>query len=172
MTIVFISINSFFTSSIYLQHYTLLNGSEEYLSHYEGKKMLIVNIASESEFAAVQIPQLEQLYQQYHDSLIVICFPSNDFAKEPRSNSDIKLLMQNTYHTTFPISTKVGVKDSTVDLHPLFYWLQHQSENGNINTKIRHDFQKFLVDKTGMIIGTFSENVNPNDSTIIKAILE
>ena len=66
-------------TSIYTQHFTSLNGDEIALSQYQGKKMLLVNIASESPLAAVQIPQMEQLFQQFKDSLEVIGFFSNDF---------------------------------------------------------------------------------------------
>ncbi|HMD01104.1 MAG TPA: hypothetical protein VKH37_13165, partial [Ferruginibacter sp.] len=135
-----------FTSSIYTKHFTSLTGNEIYLSQYQGKKMLLVNMASESEYAATQIPQLEQLYQQFHDSLVVIGFFSNDFGHEPRSNSDLRLLLQDTYHSTFPVSQKIGVKDSTGNTHELYTWLQRQSENGSIDSKVKRDFQKYLVD--------------------------
>jgi glutathione peroxidase len=162
----------YFYTSIYSQHYTTLDGDEVYLSQYQGKKMLLVNLASESQYAAVQIPQLEQLYQLYKDSLVVIGFPSNDFGNEPRSNADIRLLMQNTYNSTFPISAKIGVKDSLITLHPLYRWLQHENENGTLNVKVRKDFQKYLVDSDGKIIGVFSAKVDPLDSTIINAITQ
>ena len=169
---VIIGISSLFTTSIYTNHYTALNGNEISLSQYQNKKMLLVNMASESALAAVQIPQLEQLYQQYKDSLVVIGFPSNDFGNEPRSDSDLKLLMQNTYHTTFPVSVKIGVKDSTANTHLLYKWLQNQSENGNSSAKVRKDFQKFLIEKNGTIIGIFSAKINPLDSIITKAITQ
>jgi glutathione peroxidase len=166
-----VGLGSYYTS-IYSQHYITLNGDQVYMSQYQGKKMLLVNMASESPYAATQIPQMEQLYQAYKDSLIVIGFPSNDFGNEPRSNNDIKLLMENTYHSTFPVSQQVGVRDSTISLHPIYQWLQHQDLNGIMNVKVKRDFQKYLIDNDGKIIGVFSAKIDPMDSIIINAITQ
>lgn len=160
-----------YLTSIYTLQYTSLNGTEVNISQFKGKKMLLVNIASQSPYAAVQVPQLEQLYQQYKDSLVVIGFPSNDFGNEPRTNEELKLLMQNTYHVSFPVTVRSGVKDST-GVHPVYSWLQHKEQNGDVHTTVKGDFQKYLVDGDGMIIGIFSPQVNPLDSSIIKAITQ
>ena len=161
-----------FTTSIYTQQFTTLSGTPVSLSQYQGKKMLLVNIASGSGYAASQIPQLEQLYQQYKDSLVVIAFPSNDFGNESRSDADIKLLLQNTYHTSFPVSVSTGVKDSTAATHAIYHWLQNQSENGSMDTKVNNDFKKYLIDKDGTILGVFSAGTSPVDNAIINAITQ
>lgn len=161
-----------FTSSIYTRQYTDLDGTNISMAQYQGKKILLVNIASASEFAAVQLPQLEQLYQQYKDSLVVIGFPSNDFGNEPRTDAEIKLLLQNTYHIGFPVSVKTTVKDSLTTTHAIYTWLQNQSENGSINMKVKKDFQKYIVDKNGMLIGVFGAKTNPLDSAIINTITQ
>ena len=158
------------SSSIYSQHFMSLGGTEINLSDYQGKKMLLVNIASESEYAAVQIPQLEQFYQMNKDSIVVIGFFSNDFSHEPREDNMLKLLMTNTYNTTFPASVRIGVKDSSGYTHPLYSWLQNQSENGMMNVKVVNDFQKYLVEKDGTLIGVFSGKVGPFDARITNAI--
>lgn len=132
--------------------------------------MLLVNMASESPEAAVQIPQMQQLYEQYHDSLVVIGFFSNDFHNEPREDNVLKLLMENNYHATFPCSVRIGVKDSTGWTHPLYNWLQHKTENGMMNAKITRDFQKYLVDTDGRLIGIFASRIRPTDPKIIDAI--
>jgi glutathione peroxidase len=161
-----------YTSSIYTRQYTNLQGTNISMAQYQGKKMLLVNIASQSEYAAVQLPQLQQLYNQYEDSLIVVAFPSNDFGNEPRTDAELKLLMQNTYHIGFPVSVKTTVKDSLASVHPVYKWLQDQTENGSINVKVKKDFQKYVVDKNGTIIGIFSSKTNPMDSAIIKTITQ
>jgi glutathione peroxidase len=140
------------------------------MSQYQGKKILLVNIASESPEAAVQIPQLEQLYQQYKDSLVVIGFPSNDFGNEPRTNEELKMLMQLTYHAAFPMAARMGVKDSTGNTHPLYSWLQHKSANGVMDVHISKDFQKILIDNNGSVIGFFGSRVLPMSNTIQNAI--
>lgn len=167
-----ISILGFFNSSIYTKQFTTLSGTQVTMAQYQGKKILVVNIASESEYAPVQLPELEQLYQQYKDSLTIIGFPSNDFNKEPRTDAELKLLLQNTYHTSFPIAALTGVKDSTANTHTIYQWLQRKSENGSIDIKVKRDFQKYLIDKDGTIAGVFSASTNPLDSTIINAITQ
>jgi len=161
------------TTSIYDFHFrSLSNDSVINLSQYQGKKMLLVNMASESQYAAVQIPQLEQLYQQYKDSLVVIGFFSNDFQNEPREDNVLRLTMTNTYHATFPTSVRISVKDSSGTTDPLYTWLQHKTENGMMDVKVRRDFQKYLVEKDGTLVGVFAAKVNPTDPQIINAITQ
>jgi glutathione peroxidase len=167
----FFGMTLLYSSSIYTQQYTSLYNNEVNMSQFKNKKILLVNIASESEYAAVQIPALNHLYQQYKDSLIVIGFPSNDFGNEPRSNEELKILFQNTYHTSFPLSVRVGVKDSA-GVHPIYSWLQHKEQNGAMNTKIKTDFQKYLIDGDGNIIGIFSGGTKPDDPSFIQAITQ
>ena len=170
--IIMISLGGLFTSSIYTKQFTNLSGTQISMAQYQGKKMLIVNIASGSEYAAVQIPQLQQLYQQYKDSVVVIAFPSNDFGKEPRTDANLKLLLQNTYHTTFPVSLRTGVKDSTATTHAVYQWLQRQTENGSMGMKVKTDFQKYLIDKDGTIIAVFGASTKPLDNAIKNAITQ
>ena len=167
-----LSFRSHITSSIYAQHFTSLQGVDVSLSQYQGKKMLLVNMASESEYAATQIPQLEQLYQQYKDSLIVIGFFSNDFNHEPREDNVLKVLVSDVYHITFPVSIRINVKDSSGSTHSLYTWLQNESENGMMNVKVKNDFQKYLIEKDGTLIGVFAGKVPPIDSKIINAITQ
>jgi len=168
ITIVF----SLYTTSIYTKQFTTLKGTHISMSQYQGKKILVVNIASNSEYAAVQLPQLEQLYQQYKDSVVVIGFPSNDFGNESRTDDDLKFLLRNTYNINFPISVITGVKDSTSDTHAIYQWLQRTGENGNMNVKVKRDFQKYLIDKDGTIIGVFAASTNPLDTAITNAITQ
>lgn len=167
-----ISISCLFVSSIYTKQFTALTGTNISMAQYQGKKILLVNIASGSEYAAVQLPQLQQLYQQYKDSLTIIAFPSNDFGKEPRTDAELKLLLQNTYHITFPVSVRTGVKDSTPNTHPIYQWLQSQNENGVMGMKLKTDFEKYLIDKDGTIIAVFGANTKPLDNAIINAITQ
>jgi glutathione peroxidase len=167
-----ISLGSLFASSIYTKQFTNLSGTQISMAQYQGKKILIVNIASNSEYAAVQLTQLQQLYQLHKDSVVVLAFPSNDFGKEPRADAALKMLLQNTYRITFPISVRTGVKDSTASTHALYKWLQRQTENGDMNTKIKTDFVKYLIDKDGTIMGVFDAKTKPLDNAIINAITQ
>jgi glutathione peroxidase len=170
ITIAAITMGSLFASSIYTKKLTTLGGTQISMAQYQGKRILIVNIASNSEYAAVQLPQLQQLYQQYKDSVVVLAFPSNDFGKEPRADAGLKQLLQNTYHITFPVAMRTGVKDSTASTHEVYKWLQNQSENGTMSMKVKTDFVKYLIDKDGTIMGVFGAKTKPLDNTIINAI--
>ncbi len=172
MTIILFTLGALLTTSIYTKQFTTLNGTQVSMAQYQGKKILLVNIASASQYAATQLPQLEQLYLQYKDSLVVLAFPSNDFGNEARSNEELKLLLQNTYHTSFPVSVLTGVKDSTGNTHSIYQWLQRVSENGNMNVQVTKDFQKYLIDKDGNVMGVFAARTNPLDNTIINAITQ
>jgi glutathione peroxidase len=173
ITAIILTVTGVLTTSIYTKQFTTLNGTQVSLAQYQGKKMLLVNIASQSEYAAIQLPQLQQLYLQYKDSLEVIAFPSNDFGKEPKNNADLKLLLQNTYHISFPVSVLSTVKDSTAaTTHPVYKWLQSQAENGSTNKKLIGDFQKYLIDKDGTILGVFSASTAPMSSGVINAITQ
>jgi glutathione peroxidase len=172
ITIVIISMGSLFATSIYTKQYTSNNGTPVSMFQYQGKRILIVNIASNSEYAAVQLPQLQQLYQQYKDSVVVLAFPSNDFGKEPRTDADLKLLLKNTYHISFPVSVRTGVKDSTATTHEVYRWLQNKSENGVMDMKVKTDFVKYLIDKDGTIMAVFGAKTKPLDNAVINAITQ
>ena len=172
LTAALLSLTGFYATSIYTKQLTTLGGTNISLNQYQGKKMLLVNIASGSEYAAKQLPQLQQLYQQYKDSLVVIAFPSNDFGKEPKNNNDLKLLLQNTYKVKFPVSVLTTVKYGLATTHPLYKWLQNQGENGSTNKKLTGDFQKYLIDKDGTILGVFSASTTPMSSAVISAITQ
>ncbi|MBS1509564.1 MAG: hypothetical protein JST86_01890 [Bacteroidetes bacterium] len=172
MAVTMTSFTMHYTSSIYTKQFTTLTGTQKPIAAYQGKKILIVNIASASELAPVQLTQLEQLYQQYKDSLEIVAFPSNDFGNEPMSNADLQQLLQNTYHISFPVSIVSGVKDSTASTHSIYQWLQRESENGSMSPQVKGDFQKFFIDKSGNLTGVFSGRINPSDSSIINIITQ
>jgi glutathione peroxidase len=144
-----------------------VDGNTVNMSSYQGKKVLLVNMATGSNKVS-QLAGLQQLQQQYGDSLMVIVFPSNSFGHESRSNSEIKQFCQTNYNSTFIIAEKSAVTGS--GNHPVFSWLADKMKNGEMDAVTGGDFQKFLVDKDGMLIGVFSPKVSPTDSEIIEAI--
>jgi glutathione peroxidase len=137
------------------------------LSDFQGKKILFVNIATGSTNAG-QLGELQELQQKYSDSLVIIGFPSNSFGHEPKTNSEIKQFCQVQYLTSFRLAAKGSVRGT--DIQPIYNWLTHQSENGVLNNDVVADFQKFLVDRNGLLIGVFGPGVSPMDSTIQNAI--
>lgn len=136
-------------------------------NQYHGKKILLVNIATQSP-KVNQLAGLQQLYNQYSDSLIIIAFPSNSFNNEPRSNLEIKNFCQDSYGINFPIALKANVTSGS--LQSTYQWLADSSMNGVMSGNVIGDYQKFLIDKNGLLIGVFAPTIEPTDSVIINAI--
>ena len=156
-----------YLTSIYSFQITDINNNTINFNDFQGKKLLLVNIATGSTRVS-QLSQLEQLNQKYGDSLVIIAFPSNSFGHESRTNSEIKQFCQSQYGITFRLIGKTSVNGGPI--HPVYNWLTHQSENGTFNNVVYDDFQKFLIDKNGSLIGVFNSKVLPTDPLIINAI--
>jgi len=136
-----------------------LDGETIELSRFKGKKILIVNTASQCGYTG-QYKDLESLYRQYKDKLVVIGFPANNFGgQEPGSNTEIRSFCTKNYGVSFPMAAKVSVKGK--DIHPLFKWLTEKTENETMDATIRWNFGKFLIDEQGHIIQYFPSSTNP-----------
>jgi glutathione peroxidase len=157
------------TGSVYELQFTDTDGNTVAMSQFEHKKILLVNIASGSNRAS-QLAGLQQLQQQYADSVVVIGFPSNSFGNEQRSNSQIKQFCHDTYGVTFLLAAKNDVTGES--MQTLYNWLTKESENGVANQLVRGDFQKYLINSNGQLIGLFSSSVEPLSPEIVNAINE
>jgi len=136
-----------------------LDGETIDLSRFKGKKILIVNTASQCGFTG-QYKDLEALYRQYKDKLVVIGFPANNFGgQEPGSNAEIRGFCTKNYGVSFPMAAKVSVKGK--DIHPLFKWLTQKTENETLDATIQWNFGKFLIDEQGHIMNYFPSRTNP-----------
>ncbi|UKB81777.1 glutathione peroxidase [Chryseobacterium sp. MEBOG06] len=143
-----------------------LDGKEINFADFKGKKILIVNTASKCGFTP-QYEELEKLYEEYKDKLVVIGFPANNFGgQEPGTNTEIGAFCQKNYGVTFPMAAKVSVKGD--DTAPIFKYLTEQELNGVKNTTILWNFTKFLVDENGKLIDTFVSTTKPTDHAITK----
>jgi glutathione peroxidase len=89
-----------FQTNIYSLRFSSIDGTQISMNSFQGKKILLVNIATESKRVG-QLGELQQLQQQFGDSLVIIAFPSNSFSKETKTNAEIKQLCENTFHTSF-----------------------------------------------------------------------
>jgi glutathione peroxidase len=158
-----------FQTSIYSYSFTGISGSTINLNDFRGKKILLVNIATNSKDTA-QLGQLEELYQTFHDSLVIIAFPSNSFGNEPRTNAGIDSFCQANYHYHFIIAEKADVKGSS--MQSVYSWLASSSENGVINAPIERDFEKYLINGNGDLIGLYAHIVEPTSTTIRNAITD
>lgn len=155
--------------SIYTFSPQLANGGTIPLGQYQGKCMLIANVATGSSYAS-QLGQLQQLYQQQNGNLIVIAFPSNSFGNESRSNAQIVSFLGSAYGVSFPVAAKCNVTDSLGPVEPLYQWLTSKDQNGAFNSTIGGDFQKYLINKHGKLVGIFDSATSPLSSAIHHAL--
>lgn len=159
-----------------------LDGNEIDFSQFKGKKIMVVNTASQCGNTP-QYKDLEALYEKYKDKLVIVGFPANNFgAQEPGTNTEIKEFCTKNYGVTFPMAEKVSVKGD--DIHPLFKWLVDQSKEiaktvPTDNSKdlvwkkflqdpVIWNFTKFLVDENGKLVAVFHNKVNPMSAEILK----
>lgn len=156
-----------FITSIYSLSFTDTDGNTVTMNQFQGKKILLVNIATGSP-RVNQLADLQQLQQQYGDSLVIIAFPSNSFGNESRSDAAIKQFCRSNYGATYRIAAKNSVL--ATGLQPIYSWLADISENGMMTGVVGGDFQKFLIDKEGNLVGVFSPSVKPTHSSVISAI--
>lgn len=154
--------------SIYSLSVVDVNGGSIEFNAYRNKKILIVNTATGSSAANLQLTQLQQLYQQHQDSMVVIAFPSNSFGNEPGTNAQIKALMQGTYGITFPIASRSWVRGDSANI--IYQWLGSKLQNSVMDWKTKRDFQKYLIDKSGLVVAKFDSSVSPLSPIIQNAI--
>ena len=158
--------NELMGKTIYDYKVESLDGKEINFADFKGKKILIVNTASECGFTP-QYADLEKLSNDYEDKLVVIGFPANNFGgQEPGTNTEIGAFCQKNYGVTFPLAAKVSVKGD--DTAPIFKYLTDKDLNGVKNTTILWNFTKFLVDENGKLIDTFVSTTKPTDDAITK----
>ncbi|AZI32073.1 glutathione peroxidase [Kaistella carnis] len=143
-----------------------LDGNEINFADFKGKKILIVNTASECGFTP-QYADLEKLSKDYADNLVVVGFPANNFGgQEPGSNKEIGAFCEKNFGVTFPMAAKVSVKGD--DTAPIFKYLIEKELNGVKNTAILWNFTKFLIDENGHLIDSYISTTKPTSDSITK----
>ncbi|MBW7913219.1 MAG: glutathione peroxidase [Taibaiella sp.] len=154
--------------TIYEYKVEALDGGVIDFSDFKGKKVLIVNTASKCGYTP-QYEGLEALYKKYKGKLVIVGFPSNNFGfQEPGSNEDIAEFCQKNYGVTFPMAAKIDVKGK--DMAPIYHWLTKKEYNNYDNSSVKWNFQKYLVDEEGKLVGIYSSKVKPDDPELIQAI--
>lgn len=143
-----------------------LDGTEFDFSTLKGKRVLIVNTASECGYTP-QYAQLQELYEMYGgDQFTIIGFPANDFgAQEPGSDAQIKTFCQANYGVTFPMMSKITVLGE--QMHPVYRWLTSAELNGVGNGEVKWNFHKFLIDENGNWVTEYPSSVTPLDEQIV-----
>ena len=144
-----------------------IDGKDTSLKAYAGKALLIVNVASQCGFTP-QYEGLESLYRKYKDQgLVVLGFPCNDFGEqEPGTNGEIKQFCSANYNVTFPLFDKLHTKGA--DQHPLYSALSGSSSP--VAGPVTWNFNKYLVSRDGKILAHYESDVEPDSSTLTKAI--
>lgn len=147
--------------SIYDYEVKAIGGKMVSMKEYQGKVLLIVNTATGCGFTP-QYEGLEKLYQEYQTKgLEILDFPCNQFGHQaPGTDEEISGFCQLTYQTTFQTFSKIDVNGENED--PLYTFLK-QERGGMLGSKIKWNFTKFLVDKTGNVVKRYAPTVEPKD---------
>tara|TARA_B100000809_G_scaffold211555_1_gene215251 strand:- start:763 stop:1287 length:525 start_codon:yes stop_codon:yes gene_type:complete len=136
------------------------------LSDFKNKKILFVNVASKCGFTK-QYEELQTLSDKYSEQLVVIGLPCNQFGKqEPGDASQIQEFCALNFGVTFLLTEKIDVKGSKQ--HPLYKWLTSIALNGEKSSKVKWNFQKYLVDDKGQLIDYYFSATKPTSSKITK----
>ncbi len=155
--------------SFYTLPVTANNGTPIDLNQFRGKKVLIVNTASACGFTA-QYGELETLFQQYQNKLVVIGFPANDFKEQEQlDDAGIAEFCKINFGVTFPLAKKSQVIKGA-DQTPVFKWLTNAEQNGWCNQQPLWNFSKYLVDENGNLAGFFAHSVSPLDKQLVAAL--
>jgi glutathione peroxidase len=165
-----------------------IDGKDTSLAEYEGKVLLVVNVASKCGLTP-QYTGLENLYKKFQSKgLVVVGFPANEFAgQEPGTNSEIQEFCRTNFGVGFPVFEKIVVKGE--GQHPLYKFLtdaipkaikklnsgfeQKLKDHGMLSGKpndITWNFEKFLINRKGEVKARFAPDMEPEDPVIVKAI--
>jgi len=142
-----------------------LEGESFDFASLKGKKVMIVNTASKCGYTP-QYKDLEDLYvKNGGDNFIIIGFPANNFMnQEPGSASEIREFCTKNYGVTFPMMEKISVKGK--DMHPLYQWLTDKSKNGVMDSEVKWNFQKYLIDEKGNLVDVLYSKESPGSDKV------
>jgi len=156
------------TASIYDFKLKAIDGTTIDFSSFKGKKLLIVNTASECGYTP-QYAGLQELHQKYGDKVAVIGFPCNDFGgQEPGGNSEIQSFCSKNYGVTFQMMDKIFVKGD--NMAPIYKWLTDPALNGWNSEKPNWNFCKYLINEEGKLINFFNSAAKPMSDDIVKKL--
>ncbi|MCT4582884.1 MAG: glutathione peroxidase [Flavobacteriales bacterium] len=145
-----------------------LAGEAIQLSKFKGKKILFVNVASKCGYTP-QYADLQKLHELHQDKLVIIGVPCNQFGgQEPGNANEIESFCQKNYGVDFLMTEKIDVKGD--HQHPLYTWLTSGEKNGVKSSKVKWNFQKYLVDEEGKLLDVFMSNVKPLSKAIVEQL--
>jgi len=147
----------------------LNNGALLSFNSLKGKKLLLVNTASDCGYTN-QYDDLQKLYDAYQDKLTVIAFPANDFKQQEKgSDEEINNFCKINFGVTFPIALKGPVVKGG-NQQKVFQWLTDKTKNGWNNKPPSWNFSKYLVSEEGVLMNYFDPAVSPLSEEVKKAI--
>lgn len=156
-------------TSLFDKTIDLNNGNSVPVSNFRGKKILLVNTASDCGYTE-QFGELQQLADLHGEQLVIIGFPANDFKEQERGNdAAIAQFCSVNFGVRFPLARKSSVVKGAQQ-NPVFAWLSHAAQNGWNNQQPDWNFSKYLVDESGMLTHYFGPAISPLGPEIGKAL--
>lgn len=155
--------------NIYQFEVSDLYGDSFSFSNLKGKKIMVVNTASECGLTP-QYEDLQKLYDSYKDKdFVIIGFPANNFGgQEPGSNEQIATFCKENYGVSFPMMSKISVKGA--DMHEVYTFLTKKEKNGLQDSEVAWNFQKYLLDEKGELVRVVPPRTLPTDPSIVSWI--
>ncbi len=155
--------------SFYSLKATLNNGAAFDFSILKGKKVLLVNTASNCGYTD-QYESLQKLYEQQKDKLLIIGFPANDFKEQEKgTDEEIAQFCKLNFGVTFPLMKKSSVKKGG-EQNPVFKWLTDSTQNGWNTKPPSWNFAKYLVNENGMLTNYFGSSISPLSDEVLSAL--
>jgi len=153
------------SESFYSFKVKTLEGKDFDFASLKGRKVMIVNTASKCGYTP-QYEDLEALHRQFGSKLVIIGFPANNFLnQEPGSASEIRQFCTDKYDVTFPLMAKISVKGD--DIHPLYQWLTSRAKNGVMDSEVKWNFQKYLIDENGKLVDVLYSKEKPGSEKVL-----
>ncbi len=148
-----------------------LDGNEFNFADLKGKKIMIVNTASKCGLTP-QYENLQALYTKYQNNdFVIVGFPANNFLRqEPGSDLDIAAFCSENYGVTFPMMSKISVKGK--DMDDVYQFLTQKDRNGFKDSKVKWNFQKYLINEQGEVVKVIKPKTLPDDAEVISWIEE
>ncbi len=158
-----------FQTPIYTLPLLLNNGTETTVANWKGKKLLLVNTASDCGYTA-QYAELQALQDRYKDKLQIIGFPANDFRQQEKgSDAAIAQFCQVNFGVTFPLAKRTSVVKGAQQ-NAVYQWLTQKDKNGWNDKAPGWNFSKYLVNENGNLTHYFDPAISPLGPEIIQAI--
>lgn len=142
-----------------------LGGETIDFAAFAGKKILVVNVASECGYTP-QYQQLQELFEHFSHTLVIVGFPCDDFGgQEPGTAAEIQRFCTRQYGVTFPLAAKVQIRGAQP--HSVYRWLMSKAENGQMDSAVSWNFQKYLLDENGRLLAVFPPACDPFSDEIL-----